>query len=102
MDTLRKDISFALRAAKSPGFVAIIVATLGLGIGANVAIFTVVDGMMLEAPPTAMRAASSVSGTPSPRRAGTSARSARSTSTTGRSATAPSTTWRSFRVAAST
>src|SRR5688572_21021975 len=52
MDTLRKDISFALRGlAKSPGFVAIIVATLGLGIGANVAIFTVVDGMMLEALP---------------------------------------------------
>ncbi len=52
MDTLRKDVSFALRGlARSPGFVAVIVATLGLGIGANVAIFTVVDGMMLEALP---------------------------------------------------
>jgi putative ABC transport system permease protein len=52
MDNLRKDLAFALRNLfRSPGFVAVIVATLGLGIGANVAIFTVVDGMLLEALP---------------------------------------------------
>jgi putative ABC transport system permease protein len=52
MDTLRKDVWFALRGlARSPGFVAVIVATLGLGIGVNVAMFTVVDGMLLEALP---------------------------------------------------
>ena len=52
MDTLRQDVSFALRGlAKSPGFVAVIVATLGLGIGLNVAMFTVVNGMLLEALP---------------------------------------------------
>ena len=52
MDTLWKDIVFALRGlARSPGFVAVIVLTLALGIGANVAIFTVVDGMLLEALP---------------------------------------------------
>src|SRR5262249_28271291 len=52
MDTLRKDISFALRGlARSPGFVAVIVVTLGLGIGLNVAMFTVVNGMLLKALP---------------------------------------------------
>jgi putative ABC transport system permease protein len=54
MDTLRKDVAFALRAlTRSPGFVAVIVVTLALGIGANVAIFTVVDGMLLETLPYA-------------------------------------------------
>jgi hypothetical protein len=52
MDSLRKDLAFALRNLfRSPGFVAVIVATLGLGIGANVATFTVVDGMLVEALP---------------------------------------------------
>jgi len=54
MDTLLKDLAFALRnLRRSPGFVAVILATLALGVGANVAIFAVVDGMLVEALPYA-------------------------------------------------
>lgn len=51
-ETLIKDIRYGVRSlVKRPGFTAIVVLTLALGIGSSTAIFSVVDGVLLKSLP---------------------------------------------------
>jgi predicted permease len=52
LETLRQDVRFALRGLKrNPGYAAAALATLALGIGANVAVFSIVHGVFLQSLP---------------------------------------------------
>ena len=54
LDQLRQDLSFTARAARrTPGFTAVVIITLALGVGATTAIFSVVRGVLLRELPFA-------------------------------------------------
>jgi putative ABC transport system permease protein len=54
VENLRRDVLYALRQmGRAPGFAAVVIVTLALGIGANTAVFSVVDAVVLRPLPYA-------------------------------------------------
>jgi putative ABC transport system permease protein len=78
-DSLGQDLRYAIRQARrSPGFSAVVVATLALGVGATTAVFTVVEAILLAPlpygdPGQLVRVYMQEPGNPTTRRAGVSA-----------------------------
>ena len=51
LDVARQDMSYAIRGLRRhPGFTAVIVLTLSLGLGVNAAVFSVVSRLFADAP----------------------------------------------------
>jgi len=49
MDRFRQDLVYAIRQLdRAPGFAAVAILTLGVAIGANTAIFSIVDSILLQ------------------------------------------------------
>ncbi len=49
MDGIRRDLAYALRSLlRRPGFTAVVVITLGIGVGANAGVFGVLDAVLLD------------------------------------------------------
>jgi putative ABC transport system permease protein len=54
VENLRRDVAYALRQmGRAPGFAAVVIITLALGIGANTTVFSIVDAVMLRPLPYA-------------------------------------------------
>lgn len=54
MEQIRSDVRYAFRAlAKSPGFALVVILTLAIGIGANAAIFSMVNAALFQPLPFA-------------------------------------------------
>ncbi|MBC8089167.1 MAG: ABC transporter permease, partial [Phycisphaerae bacterium] len=52
LDVFRQDLAYACRGlVRSPGLTIAIIITLGLGVGANAAVFTVIDRLFFQTPP---------------------------------------------------
>lgn len=48
LETLKRDVSFSIRVLrKSPGFTAVAILTLALGVGANTTVFSIINGLLL-------------------------------------------------------